>query len=149
MRALCVMLLPCPTVWAGNPNGISLAEAQRRYQRYGAIYPGLLYCRLPRADEPLDPAWEPRDDPTADVYQDFVRDLVYLVSEEATKARDEVRSGGDDRARGRLDAWGAAVALVVRQAKTFGMSADDIGLPDGLDPSVDFSPDPPTGHYAG
>lgn len=33
--------------------------------------------------------------------------------------------------------------LLMRQAELFGLSVEGIGLPDGIDPSVDFSPDPP------
>ena len=52
-------------------------------------------------------------------------------------------------ARRRLDAWMDGVELLVRQAEAFGLSADDINLPGSIDPSVDFSPDPPTDRYAG
>jgi len=78
-----------------------------------------------------------------------VGDLAYLVVLAAEKARDEARRGGDERARRRLDAWMDAVELLVRQAEAFGLSADDIELPGSIDPSVDFSPDPPTDRYAG
>lgn len=138
-----------PLIWGGNPNGISLAEAQRRYRRYGATYPKDPRSRPPRTDEVRDPTWKPVEDPTADEYHDYVRDLTFLVVQAAERALDEVRRGGDEHARGRLDAWTEAVVLLVRQAEAFGLTADDIGLPGGIDPSVDFSPDPPTNRYAG
>ena len=138
-----------PLIFDGNPNGISLAEAQRRYRRYGATYPNDPRTRPPRAEEVRDPAWKAVEDPAADDYRDYVCDLTYLVVEAAERAQDEVRRGGDDRARGNLDALRETVVLLVRQAETFGFSADDIGLPGGIDPRVDFSPDPPTSNYAG
>jgi hypothetical protein len=138
-----------PLVWGGNPNGISLAEAQRRFQRYGSIYPNSRRSRPPRPDEARERGWKPVDDPTADRYRDFVDDLAYLVVQAAEAARDEARRRGDEYARGRLDASRDAIELLMRQAEAFGMSVADIGLPEGVDPSVDFSPDPPTGRYAG
>jgi hypothetical protein len=138
-----------PLTWDGNPNGISLAEAQRRYRRYGATHPNDPHARPPRADEVRDPTWRAVEDPAADDYRDYVRDLTYLVVQAAERARDEVRRGGNDRSRGHLDALRETVVLLLRQAETFGFSTDDIGLPGGIDPSVDFSPDPPTSNYAG
>lgn len=138
-----------PLTWNGNPNGISLAEAQRRYRRYGASYPHDPHVRTPRADEVRDPTWQAVEDPAADDYRDYVRDLTYLVVQAAERARDEVRRGGDVHARGHLDALRETVMLLARQAETLGFSRGDIGLPAGIDPSVDFSPDPPTNNHAG
>ncbi|MEU6621776.1 hypothetical protein ABZ926_13515 [Streptomyces litmocidini] len=41
---------------AGRANKVSLIEAQRNYQEFGARY-----VRPPADDEPLDPAWRPID----------------------------------------------------------------------------------------
>ena len=138
-----------PTRWDGGPNGISLAEGQRRFRRYGSSTPTREWSRPPKADEERDPDWRPFDDPTANLFRDYVQDLTYLVIHNARRAVDEERDGGDERARGRLDAWRDAVALLVSQAEVFGLSPDDIGLPDGLDPNTDFSLDLPPGSYAG
>jgi len=107
----------------GGPNGICLAEGQRRYRRYGSSYPEDPTHRSPRPDEPPDPDWTPADDVAADQNQDFVRDLTYVVTVRAGKARDDVRRGAGDRARGRLDAWQEILALLVKQAEIFGLSS--------------------------
>ncbi|MFC9943745.1 CPCC family cysteine-rich protein [Streptomyces pratensis] len=50
-----------PTV-DGGANKVSLIEAQRNYQDFGACdQHGRRFARLPAADEPLDPAWRPVD----------------------------------------------------------------------------------------
>nr|WP_256102711.1 CPCC family cysteine-rich protein [Streptomyces sp. Ncost-T10-10d] len=50
-----------PTM-AGGANKVSLIEAQRNYQNFGACdQHGLRYVRPPAEDEPLDPAWRPID----------------------------------------------------------------------------------------
>lgn len=132
-----------PLVYDGGPNGISLAQAQRRYQRYGCSYPEDPNHRSPRPDEPRDPEWTPADDPTADPVQDYLHDLTYIVTVRAGKARDHVRGHDDERTRGRLDTWREVVELLVSQAEIFGLSLDDIGLPGGTDPDQDFDPDTP------
>jgi hypothetical protein len=133
----------------GNPNGISLAEAQRRYERYGSVHPNDAQGRDPRADEARDAAWKPVDDPTGNQYHDYVRDLAFLVVQAAERARDEVRQGGDEQVQGRLSAWREAMELLVCQANVFDLSVDDIGPPGGLDPSVDLAPQQATDRYAG
>jgi hypothetical protein len=46
----------------GGANKVSLIEAQRNYQDFGACdQPGRKYVRPPAEDEPLDPAWRPID----------------------------------------------------------------------------------------
>ncbi|MGW9137363.1 CPCC family cysteine-rich protein [Streptomyces sp. NPDC055681] len=46
----------------GGANKVSLIEAQRNYQDFGACDErGLRFVRPPAADEPLDPAWRPID----------------------------------------------------------------------------------------
>ena len=47
---------------AGGANKVSLIEAQRDYQDFGAGHdPGRRCARPPTEDEPLDPAWRPID----------------------------------------------------------------------------------------
>jgi hypothetical protein len=56
---------------AGGANKVSLIEAQRNYQDFGACDPhGRQYVRPPAADEPLDPAWRPID-LTRDSFEDW------------------------------------------------------------------------------
>lgn len=138
-----------PTAEVGGPNGISLAEAQRRYVRYGAFYPEDVDHRPARPDEPVDPAWSPAEDPAADELHDFLRDLVYIYTLRAESTRDAVGKGGDERARGRLDAWREVLTLVTTQADLFGLDPIDVGLPDQFDPASDLDEEFPTGRYTG
>ncbi|MEU5444565.1 CPCC family cysteine-rich protein [Streptomyces griseofuscus] len=47
---------------SGGANKVSLVEAQRNYQDFGACDEhGRRYVRPPADDEPLDPAWRPID----------------------------------------------------------------------------------------
>jgi hypothetical protein len=55
---------------AGDANRVSLIEAQRNYQDFGAFdQHGRRYVRPPAADEPLAPAWRP-----IDLARDFFED---------------------------------------------------------------------------
>lgn len=131
-----------PTVWGGNPNGISLAEAQRRYRLYGPV-------RAPRADEPVDPDWQPYAPPEAeDPHRTYLRDLGWLLFGHAEAARDEVRRSGDAFTRGRLQGLTDAVELLLKQAEVFDLARDDLGFPDG-DLSDELLPERPPGWFAG
>ncbi|MFI6283323.1 CPCC family cysteine-rich protein [Streptomyces sp. NPDC051018] len=45
-----------------GPNGVSLVEAQRNYERFGAMEERFRSkVRPPKSDEPLDPGWRPVD----------------------------------------------------------------------------------------
>ncbi|MFI0899728.1 CPCC family cysteine-rich protein [Streptomyces sp. NPDC020983] len=56
---------------AGGANRVSLIEAQRNYQSFGACdQHGRKYVRPPAEDEPLDPAWRPID-PERDSFEDW------------------------------------------------------------------------------
>ncbi|MGW0896206.1 CPCC family cysteine-rich protein [Streptomyces goshikiensis] len=58
----------------GGANKISLIEAQRNYQDFGAgDQHGRQYVRPPAEDEPLDPAWRPID-LTRDSFEDWDAD---------------------------------------------------------------------------
>ncbi|MEE4491140.1 CPCC family cysteine-rich protein [Streptomyces sp. BE230] len=55
----------------GGANKVSLIEAQRNYQDFGACdQHGLRYVRPPAEDEPLSPAWRPID-LTRDSFEDW------------------------------------------------------------------------------
>ncbi|WP_411073114.1 CPCC family cysteine-rich protein [Streptomyces sp. cmx-4-25] len=59
-----------PTM-GGGANKVSLIEAQRNHQDFGACdRHGLRHARPPAGDEPLDPAWRPID-PTRDSFEDW------------------------------------------------------------------------------
>ncbi|MGW3831410.1 CPCC family cysteine-rich protein [Streptomyces microflavus] len=59
-----------PTM-AGGANNVSLIEAQRNYQNFGACdQHGRRFVRPPAEDEPLDPAWRPID-LTRDSFEDW------------------------------------------------------------------------------
>lgn len=56
---------------AGGANKVSLIEAQRNYQDFGACdQHGRRYVRPPTEDELLDPAWRPID-LTRDSFEDW------------------------------------------------------------------------------
>ncbi|CAM5285337.1 Cysteine-rich CPCC domain-containing protein OS=Streptomyces fumanus OX=67302 GN=GCM10018772_41070 PE=4 SV=1 [Streptomyces fumanus] len=56
---------------AGGTNEVSLIEAQRNYQNFGACdEQGQRYVRPPAEDEPLDPAWPPIA-PAQDSFEDW------------------------------------------------------------------------------
>ncbi|GGW63968.1 CPCC family cysteine-rich protein [Streptomyces griseoloalbus] len=56
---------------SSGANKISLIEAQRNYQDFGACDEhGRRYVRPPAEDEPLDPAWRPID-LTRDTFEDW------------------------------------------------------------------------------
>ncbi len=48
--------------WTYGANSVGLVEAQRNYQRFGAMEKRFLKnVRAPGQDEPLDPGWRPID----------------------------------------------------------------------------------------
>jgi hypothetical protein len=54
----------------GGPNAVCLVEAQRNYQRVGAMEERFVRnVRPPRDDEPLDPGWRPID-PDRDSFEE-------------------------------------------------------------------------------
>ncbi|MFE0846140.1 CPCC family cysteine-rich protein [Streptomyces rochei] len=59
-----------PTM-GGGANRVSLIEAQRNYQDFGACNQrSRRYVRPPAEDEPLDPTWRPID-PARDSFEDW------------------------------------------------------------------------------
>jgi hypothetical protein len=132
-----------PTLYDGGPNGVSLAEAQRRHRLYGPDRP-------PRADEPLDADWQPYAPLEAeDPHRPYLRDLGWLLFQRAAEARDEVRRNDNASNHGRLKGLTEAIELLLTQAALFDLSRDDLGLPDG-DLRDELSPEPPPGdRFAG
>ncbi|SEE25211.1 hydrolase [Streptomyces griseus] len=56
--------------WSFGANAVCLVEAQRNYQRFGAMEERFLKrVRPPARDEPLDPGWRPID-PSRDSFED-------------------------------------------------------------------------------
>lgn len=76
-----------------GPNGITLAEGQRRYRRHGT---SALHClphvRPPREDELLDPAWRPLDLSGPDERQHFMPDFGELLDSLTETARRPART---------------------------------------------------------
>lgn len=143
-----------PTVWGGNPNGVSLAEGQRRYRLYGSAHlsDSLDRVRPPRSDEPRDPDWQPYVSDEVEVpAQTCLRDLGPLLVHVTKTARDAVTHDGDDAlGTGRLLGLIDAVRLLLRQAETFGLDLDDLGLGPDFDPDEELLPRKKRpGFYAG
>lgn len=118
-----------------GPNGISLAEAQQRYSRYGSAHILAIHeARPPRPDEARDVTWKPvlaaRD---IDPQVAYLRDLGPLLELLITRAKLESDSNGE-RARGVLSGLRSAMLLILRQAERFGFDNNCLGLPSDLTP---------------
>lgn len=62
------------TTHDGVPNNVTLLEAQRNYQRFGACLEDMRpHVRKPPPDAPRDPAWRPID-PERDSFEDWDAD---------------------------------------------------------------------------
>ncbi|MEU8470282.1 CPCC family cysteine-rich protein [Streptomyces sp. NPDC029006] len=74
----------------GGANEVSLIEAQRNYQDFGACDEhGRQYACPPADDEPLDPAWRPID-LTRDSFEDWARNRCRCGSDRAGRAGSRV-----------------------------------------------------------
>jgi hypothetical protein len=75
-----------------------------------------------------------------DTHAYYLRDLGFLIREEAVKAREEAR-GGDDEGRewrqGRKFAYMEVVSLMQHQAEAFELPLSDLAL-DGIEPENDL-----------
>lgn len=141
-----------PTESGEGPNGISLAEGQRRYRRYGSAHlDSLEIVRPPKSDEPLDPDWTPHPPPRDEgARHDFLRDLGWLLLDKAREAGAQARRDGDAEGRGRLRAYREVIDLLTAQGELFGLSRDDLGLPSGDLVAQELLADEPSdGHFAG
>ena len=136
-----------------GPNGISLAEAQQRYLRYGSAHldDSLTRVRPPRPEEPRDPGWEPYDNGgQGRVSESYLRDLGPLLAHLAKTARTEGGGSSDAFTRGRMTGLYEAMRLVLRQADIFGLHRRDLGLSDDFDPDEELLVhERRPGHFAG
>jgi hypothetical protein len=134
-----------------GPNGITLAEGQRRYRRYGsAALHAIEKARPPTPEEPRDPNWQPvprpvGEDETGYFLADLGQLLMHLTEEAALAAR-RSRSEADI---GRLEGLRHALSLLMTQVDGFGIPRADAGLDPQLDLDTDLLLDPPPGRFAG
>jgi hypothetical protein len=134
-----------------GPNGITLAEGQRRYRRYGT---SALDClgktRPPTPDEPRDPDWRPLPGPEGeDETRHFLPDLGQLLEHLTEEARDQAQQTRSELEIGRFHGLRAALSLLIKQADSFGVPRHEVGSDPQFDPDVDLVLDPPPGRFAG
>lgn len=133
-----------------GPNGITLAEGQRRYARYGS---SSLHCldkvRPPRSDEARDPAWRPLDLSGIDERQFFLDDFGQLLEAAVARARTHARSTRSDADIARFEGLRSALVLYVEQVDGFGVPRLDAGVDPQLDLDRDLLLDPLPGFFAG
>lgn len=133
-----------------GPNGITLAEGQRRYRRHGT---SALRClpnvRPPRGDEPLDPAWRPIDLSGTDERQYFMSDFGGLLDSLTETARRRARETRSDADIARFEGLREAITLYVKQVDGFGIPRQQAGIDPTLELERDYLLDPPEGYYAG
>ena len=134
-----------------GPNGMTLAEGQRLYRRYGT---SALHClrhvRRPRPDEARDPDWEPQ--PAAAGENDlhyFLSDLGQLLTTMTQEALDVARASRSDSDVARFEGLRAALSLFVRQADDFRIPRAQVGIDPQLRLGEDLKLDPPPGRFAG
>ncbi len=152
----------CPVCWweddgaetdaesLNGPNGTTLAEGQRLYQRYGtSALHGVHKVRPPSPSEPRDPAWVPRPRPDADARLEFLRDTGLLLGVAAEEALAKARRTRKKADIGRFLGLREAYALLVTQADAFGISRVDVGVEPDLILERDLLLDPPRGFFAG
>lgn len=136
--------------WDGNPNGIDLAEAQRRYQRYGEIYPGSPRKLGQTSESAEDPDWRPLEQSQQNIYRDFVRDLSYLVISQAEQTKETILTqGGSKLTQARLATLTQVLTLIANQADVYKLDPEEIGFPEDFDIFRDLTADPPPDASAG
>lgn len=119
-----------------GPNGITLAEAQRRYRRHGSsdLY-ALAKVRPPRPDEPRDPDWQP--EPVPDGLDEstafFAEDFGTLLYVRVLDAFDRTRTTRTAEEMARFHGLRAALELWIEQSASFGNLPTDAGIPPGFD----------------
>ncbi len=72
-----------------------------------------------------------------DTEMNYVRDLVGMIVEKAKEAKQRRDSSNADYDIGRLMAYHEVVSLIQQQAEVFGLSQDEIGMPQ-INPDVDL-----------
>ena len=134
-----------------GPNGMTLAEGQRRYRRYGSAALHIReQARPPRADEPLDPTWEAQPAPSPDEERrQLLPDFGVLLSTATERAVALARAGRDERAIGRLEGLREAIELLATLADSFEVPREHVGLDPALDLQHDLLLDPPDNRFAG
>lgn len=145
----------CPVCWwedddaetdaesLDGPNGKTLAEGQRLYERYGASdLNGVRQVRLPEPDEARDPAWAPLPRPDAAPKTNFLRDTGWLLEAATREALVRARCTRNDADIGRFLGLREAYALLVTQADAFGVRRVDVGVEQDLDLKRDLLLDP-------
>lgn len=152
----------CPVCWwegdaadtdaesMAGPNGTTLLEGQRLYQRYGAsALHGVHQVRRPTPGEPRDLSWEPLPRSDADPRSEFLRDTGGLLEAATEQALDKARATRTKPDIGRFLGLREAYALLVTQADAFGIARADVGVDPGVDLDRDLLLDPPRGFFAG
>lgn len=152
----------CPVCWweddaaqidaesLDGPNGTTLAEGQRLYQRYGAsALHGVHEVRPPASNEPRDPAWVPLPRPDADPRSEFLRDTGRLLEVATHEALDKARGTRKKEDIGRFLGLREAYALLVTQADAFGIPRLDVGVERDVTLERDLLLEPPRGFFAG
>ncbi|MBM0123639.1 CPCC family cysteine-rich protein [Pimelobacter simplex] len=151
----------CPVCWwedddAANdsasldgPNGKTLAEGQRLYQRYGSSdLNGLRQVRQHAPGEPRDPNWVPQPRPDEDPRSELMRDTGWLLEVATWEALGLARRTHKEADIGRFRGLREALALVVAQADAFGFDRQDLGVDPRLNIERDLVLDPPQGSFA-
>lgn len=134
-----------------GPNGMTLAEGQRLYRRYGT---SALHClrhvRPPRPDEARDPAWEPLPSPAGDDdLHYFLSDLGRLLTTMTEEALHAARTSRSDSDIARFEGLRSALSLLMRQADDFRIPRAQVGIDPQLRLGEDLKLDPPPGRFAG
>ena len=134
-----------------GPNGMTLAEGQRLYRRYGtSALHAAGRVRPPASDEPPDPDWRPVPRPEGeDETQFFLSDLGQLLMHSTREALEAARSSRSELDIGRFDGLRAALSLLIKQGNAFGISRRELGIDPQLNLGRDLRLDPPPGYFAG
>lgn len=140
---------PDDAVSLDGPNGKTLAEGQRLYQRYATSdLTGLNKVRAPSADEPRNSGWRPLPtgaDDTATLLRDYGRLLEVLTEQ----ARDTARARRSKANIGHFAGLRHAFVLLVSQADSFGIPRTEVGVDPDFIAERDLLLDPPRGFFAG
>lgn len=152
----------CPVCWweddaaetdaaaLDGPNGTTLTEGQRLYQRYGtSALHGLPHVRPPGPGETRDPAWAPLPHSDTDPRSEFLRDTGRLLEVATEQALDKARATRKKADIGRFVGLREAYALLATQADAFGIPRVEVGVDPDLVLERDLLLDPPRGFFAG
>jgi hypothetical protein len=134
-----------------GPNGMTLAEGQRLYRRYGtSALHALGQVRPPAPSEPRDPDWRPVPRPAEeDNTQFFLSDLGQLLKHSTEEALETARRSRSEFDIGRFDGLRSALSLLIKQADGFKIARRKVGIDPQLNVGRDLRLDPPPGYFAG